>query len=461
MVFCLAANAGTPLFDMQKILDADTLDIKVLQDWHEVDGMTATRQKLVTIRVGELWQGQDYRVPVKMIVPGSRKAKGFHLTGGHQFRQLQQDEQPNGMEVKLLKGGVGLVHTVVQFPKMFGKKDLEDAMHERFIETLEPRYCIHYWAWAASLMRAVTTAYAETDHFKPGKVAVSGGSKNGKSPTVAIIHDKRITALHASVSPMWESPLRLCDRTAWEKLDAFNKRDGIKTKHRFLGGTYGPNFNDEILAAGHSWKDLQQLALRLADDIYISKNFQSLEERGIDMLFHPGTHDFSACDLAWGGAHYPQIPIYLKANSGHGHKTGHPESEKDERNKEAFLLHHFFGGKEKLLEPPSVKTKRKGKKLLVGVKFPNHSKAESGRIWWMYDRGPDGSNAYIRDLFPDDQWKDMKFDSKAKAWVAEIDLKSSAKHIDLFSNHRKTIKYKSRDYPTYISCPYTRIILKD
>lgn len=460
MVLCLTVHAEEALFNMPEILDASTLEVKVLKEWHEVDGAIITRQKLVTIRVAELWKGQDYRVPVRMIVPEKRKAKGFHLTGGHQFAQLQRDVQPRDVEIELLKGGIGLVYTVVQFPRKFGKGELERELHERFIKTLEPRYCIHYWAWAATLMRAVTTAYAEEDYFETGKVAASGGSKNGKSPTIAIIHDKRFTALHASVSPMWESPLRLCDRAAWEELDAFNTRDGVRKKHAFLGGTYGPNFNDEILAAGHSWEDLQQLARRLAVNIYISKNFQALEDRGVDMLFHPGTHDFSACDLAWGGPRYPQIPIYLMTNSGHNQKgKQHPMSEKDQQNMPAFLLHHFFDESEPLLEPPTVEYKKKGNKLLVGVKFPEGSKAESGRIWWMYDRGPDGSNAYVRDLFPDDQWSDMKFDSRAKAWITEISLKPDAKHIDFFSNHRKTIQYKSTDYATYISCPYTRVSL--
>ena len=83
--------------------------------------------------------------------------------------------------------------------------------------------------------------------------------------------------------------------------------------------------------------------------------------------------------------------------------------------------------------------------------------AESGRIWWMYDRGPDGSAAYIRELFGDDQWKEMEYDSGKSIWTVEIDLKSTASHIDFFSNHRKTIQYKSKDYPTYISSPYTRL----
>jgi len=110
-----------------------------------------------------------------------------------------------------------------------------------------------------------------------------------------------------------------------------------------------------------------------------------------------------------------------------------------------------------MLESPSVDYKVKGRKLLVAVKFKPGPKAESGRIWWMYGRGPDGSSAYIRELFPDDQWKEMKYDARRNVWTVEIDLKANVSHIDFFSNHRKTIQYKSKNYPTYISSPYTRV----
>ena len=43
------------IFDMDAICDPSTLDIEVLQDWHRVEGEIETRQKLVTINVGELW----------------------------------------------------------------------------------------------------------------------------------------------------------------------------------------------------------------------------------------------------------------------------------------------------------------------------------------------------------------------------------------------------------------------
>ena len=74
--FCgLLSLQSAPLFNMAKILDASTLKVKVLKDWHEVGGEVATRQKLISIRVGELVPGKEYRVPVRMVVPAKAKAK--------------------------------------------------------------------------------------------------------------------------------------------------------------------------------------------------------------------------------------------------------------------------------------------------------------------------------------------------------------------------------------------------
>jgi len=474
---CLAAQtqtkAASSLFDMHDMLDENTLNTKVLIDWHMVKGEVPTRQKLITIRVGALVPGKEYRVPVRMIVPADRKAEGFHLTGGHVPLQLQRDAPPRGVERELIKGGVGLVYTVVQVLSKSGQAELGEAAKERFIQTLDPKHSVQYWGWPAALMRAVTAAYAEKDHFKVGKVALSGGSKNGASPSVAIIHDKRMTALHASVSPIWDSPLRLCNQAAWNELRAYNQsyvkkirkeNPQIKTgrflNHTFLGGTFGPVYNAQVLDAGHSWQDLEQLAHRMADHVFITRHLKALKAREVDLYFHPGTHDFVAFDMAWGGRHHPEVPVYLRANSGHGKKMGHPAKERNEQNKSAFLLEHFFEDVEPLLKSPSVKSGIKEHRLQVTVTFKAGFRVESGRIWWMYDRGPDGSAAYINELFPDDQWKDMKFDPEQNAWTIQIDLKPNTSHIDFFSNHRKTIKYRSEDYASYLSSPYKRVSLK-
>jgi hypothetical protein len=463
---------SAPLFNMAEMLDASTLEVKVLKDWHVVRGEVSTRQKLVTIRVGELLPGKEYRVPVRMVVPANRKAKGFHLTGGHNPGQFQKDLQPRGVDRTLLAGGVGLVQTVVQVLQVSGQGELGRLADRRFVETLNPHYSIQYWGWPATLMRATTTAYAEKDHFEKGKVAASGGSKNGASPSVALIEDKRLSALHASVSPIWDSPLRLCDPKAWSDLRRANETYAVKLRargepvnterimnHFFLGGTFGPVYNRQALAAGNKWEDLQKIAGEMADHVFVSRHLKTLKERNVDLFFHPGTHDFVAFDLAWGGKHHPQIPIYLKANSGHGIRELHPAAERDEQNKSVFLLHHFFGG-EGLLPPPAVQAKVDEDKIQITVTFPKGAKAESGRIWWMYDRGPDGSAAYIAELFPKEQAAPMKMNPVQNSWSVTLVMKPGHKYIDIFSNHRKRIVRSGRTYNTYISSPYTRLPLQ-
>jgi hypothetical protein len=445
------------VFDMQAINDADTLEIEVLQPWRTVQGPVVTRQKLVTINVGEIWAGQDYRVPVRMVVPADRNAHGFHLTGGNSPVNLQREMRPRGTNLELLKGGVGLVMTVVQEPGSYGKAELGGAAEARFAKTLNPHYKIQYWAWPATLMRAITAAYAETDHFAEGKVAVTGSSKNGASPSMAIIHDERMTALHATVSPIWDSPLRLCDQQAWDQ----HLAEGGQQRG-FSGGHFGPNFNQRALNAGHTWEDLQGFVEDISDQVFISRNIKDLRSRGVEMLFHPGTHDMVAYDMAWGGANHPSIPIYLGANSGHG-KKGHPKIERDQQNKAALLLSHFFPDEfaESLLAPPAIETQIENDILRVTVRFPRNSGDETGRIWWINNRGPDGSPRYLKELIPEENSKEMTRDVKRGVWTTEIKIDSSASRIDIFSNHRKTIKYRGLSYPTYISSPYTRVELSE
>ena len=445
------------VFDMRAISDPGTLEIEVVQPWRTVNGPVVTRQKLVTINVGEIWAGQDYRVPVRMVVPANRKAHGFHLTGGNSPMSLQREVRPRGVNLELLKGGVGLVMTVVQDPGSYGQVELGGAAEARFAKTLNPHYKIQYWAWPATLMRAVTTAYAEEEYFDEGKVAVTGASKNGASPSMAIIHDDRMTALHATVSPIWDSPLRLCDEKARDR----HRAEGGQQRG-FSGGHFGPNFNQRALNAGHTWKDLQGFAEDISEQVFVSRNIKDLRGRGVEMLFHPGTHDIVAYDMAWGGTHHPSIPIYLGANSGHG-KKGHPEIEHDQQNKAALLLRHFFPDEfsETLLSSPTIETKVENDVLRVTVRFPPNAGEETGRIWWIYDRGPDGSPRYLKELIPDNNSKEMGREAKTGAWTTEIKIDPSATRIDVFSNHRKTMKYREFNYPTYISSPYTRVELSE
>lgn len=444
------------VFDMDAIRNASSLKTEVIQDWRTVSGPVITRQKLVTINVGEIWPGQEYRVPVRMVVPASGKARGFHLTGGNSPRTLERETRPRGHDLELLQGGVGLVKTVVQEPGTYGQAELGRESEARFATTLNPRHKIQYWAWPATLMRAVTAAYAETAHFETGKIAVTGASKNGASPSMAIIHDERMTAVHATVSPIWDSPLRLCDQKTWDRhLSEGGQQRG------FSGGHFGPNFNQRVLDAGHTWEDLQTFATDISDQVFISRNLDVLRRRKVEMLFHPGTHDMVAYDMVWGGSHYPSIPVYLGANTGHG-KRGHAKTERDQQNKSAFLLRHFFPDKvtEPLLAPPSIETQIVGDVLSVTVQFPPDSGEETGRIWWITNRGPDGSPRYLQELIPDEYSAEMAHDSNRGVWTAEISIAPDAARVDLFSNHRKTIMYRDSSYSTYISSPYTRVEIR-
>jgi len=450
--FTILSIGQEALFDMEQIRDALTLETEVIDDWHQVGGEVPTRQKFMTIRVGELWPGQDYRVPVRLIVPLDRKATGFHLTGGHNMKVIEKDITPRPYDRELIEEGVGLVFTMVQDPAMLGQKELGDEMNRRFIETLDPHYSIQYWGWPATLMRAVTAAYEERDFFDKGKVAVSGASKNGASASVALISDHRITAQHSTVGPIWDSPLRLCDRDAWDLLEK-----KYKEEHFFLGGTFGPIYNRNALEAGHSWEDLQNLANRVADQIFISRNLDQLARRNVDMLFHPGTHDFVAFDLPWGGAHFPLIPLYLEANTGHGYRNGLSPGNRKQQNLHAFLLDHFFKNTDPLLKTPELNYEIKDSTLKVTVRFKPGSGENSGRIFWMFDRAPEGSIAYLQALFPEDQWKEMAL--AEGAWTAEIALPGQASSIDFFSTHGKVIYLKPRAYQTYLSSPYTRVNL--
>ena len=200
------------MFTIEEILDESTLEIKILEDWH-VDKITGTtRQKVIEINVAEWWPGQDYRVPVRLIVPRNSKAKGFHITGTHTVGLLMNDSKPNDFQKKLLSNGVGIVKTVVKsFSQIPGKESLQKEMMKKFMKDLNPRYNT-IWIWSMTLMRATTAAYTEVDHFEKGKVAGSGGSKSGISPAVALINDQRFTATCSSVAFAYYSPVRRLDK---------------------------------------------------------------------------------------------------------------------------------------------------------------------------------------------------------------------------------------------------------
>ena len=201
LAFAITLKAEeNPIFNPEEILDESTLETKTLKDWHPVG---ATRQKLIEINVAEWWPEQDYRIPVRLIVPLESKAKGFSITGSNAYEGLMRGSKLSDFETKLLANGVGIVKTHVKaFRQIPGKQGLEQKMMRQFMKDLNPRYTV-LWMWSMTLMRATTAAYAETDYFERGKVAGSGSSKNGMSPAVALINDDRFTATCSNHAPAY------------------------------------------------------------------------------------------------------------------------------------------------------------------------------------------------------------------------------------------------------------------
>jgi hypothetical protein len=451
------------IFNTEEILDENTLETKTLQDWHPVG---ATRQKLIEINVAQWWPGQDYRIPVRLIVPLEGKAKGFSITGANPYETLIKDARPTDFQAKLLAGGVGIVKTHVKaFRQIPGKQGLEQKMRRVFMKDLNPRYTT-LWIWSMTLMRATTAAYAETDYFEKGKVTGSGSSKNGISPAVALINDERFTATCSDHAFAYYSPTRRADREEMAKANAANKAffEAVKAGDIDLDQKRGKiyqrvmvgsesSMDKMALKAGRSMDEMQTFADRLWSSVCVAENWDRLMERGVDVLFQPGTHDYVAYDVLWGAQNHPQLPVYYKPSGGHS-QTPHVAAAKDEQNRDAFLWHHFFGG-DPLMKPSASSHKVDKDKLSVRVSFDEGPKPISGRIWWIYDRAPAGSAPFLHAPIPEDQWADMERDPKTGSWTATIPLQKGASRIDFFSNHG----HMSNGYKQYLSSPYTRVEL--
>ncbi|MBL4690012.1 MAG: dienelactone hydrolase family protein [Rhodospirillales bacterium] len=451
------------IFNTEEILDENTLETKTLQDWHPVG---ATRQKLIEINVAQWWPGQDYRIPVRLIVPLEGKAKGFSITGANPYETLMKDARPTDFQAKLLAGGVGIVKTHVKaFRQIPGKQGLEQKMRRVFMKDLNPRYTT-LWIWSMTLMRATTAAYAETDYFEKGKVAGSGSSKNGISPAVALINDERFTATCSDHAFAYYSPTRRADREEVAKADAANKAffEAVKAGDIELEQQRGKiyqrvmvgserSMDKMALKAGRSMDEFHDMKDRLLSSVCVAENWDRLMERGVDVLFQPGTHDYVAYDVLWGAQNHPQLPVYYKPSGGHS-QTPHVAAAKDEQNRDAFLWHHFFGG-DPLMKPPTSSHKVDKDKLSVSVSFNEGPQPISGRIWWIYDRAPAGSAPFLHVQIPEDQWADMERDPKTGSWTATIPLQEGASRVDFFTNHG----HMSNGYQQYLSSPYTRVEL--
>jgi len=150
----------------------------------------------------------------------------------------------------------------------------------------------------------------------------------------------------------------------------------------------------------------------------------------------------------------------LKSEQRAQQENAPPAAERDEQNKAAFLLAHFFDDVELLLEPPTIAHRVDGGSLDVSrsdskrIPFKENLGVVSGRTCWLYNRPPEGSTGYLREMIPNN-WAEITCDKE----TARIGLDTKAFRFDFFNNHRKTICRGSDANATCVSCPYARVKL--
>ena len=444
-------------FHMPTLTDTSTLDVIVLEDWH-VDSINGTtRQKLITIHVDNWWMGVEIRVPVRLIAPLEGSVNGFVISGA--ALPDTGDMQLFAGEQVAIDGGVGVVKTKIKAINQYPGLPSTSTLRNRFLEDLDWRYTDLY-LWSAIMMRSITAVF-DDDVFRAGPVIAYGGSKNGIAPLISSIHDERIIAVRSNVAFTAFSPIRANDQTA---VAAVAAADSDFDSTRIAGLAQGDqpwNYYNKgyrsfaallDLARASVWSeaDIQTSIDRVADDFYVSENWDQLAARGVDYFSLPGSHDWVAYDVPGTSTILPDLRTYILPNGGHD-RPGHPEAPADSVNA-AFFAEQLFGANGGL-EIPNIATTVNGTNLDVTVTFPDGGVPEDSRIFWMYDRQPDGSSWYLYDLLPEANWTTMA--GSGSSWTASISLEPGRTAIDLITTH--TVTVGANTIP--ISAPYTRVAL--
>ena len=448
-------------FHMPTITDVSTLDVIVLEDWHVDSFDGTTRQKLIDIHVDDWWDGVEIRVPVRLIVPLEGTVSGFVIGGkGGPGDGDQQLFVSDGTRVAI-NGGVGVVTPMITSIRNYPDLPSTEAVRSRFIETLDYRYS-ELFLWSSILMRSITAAF-DDDLFLPGPVIAHGNSKNGISPLISSIHDERITAVRATHAFTALSPIRAGDPDARAEVaasdaDFDSARDaglppGDQWWAYYLKGVRSSDpLLDEIRAYGWTEAEMEAAFDRVIDDLYVSENWDQLVDRGVEIFSLPGSHDWVAYDVPSTSEILPGLRTYIVPNGGHS-RDGHPEAPSNDVNA-GFFAEQLFGA-DGGLETPDITSVVNGAWLDVTVTFPGGGVPEDSRVFWMYDREPDGSSWYLYDLFPDDNWAVMA--GGGSTWSVSIPLEQGRTTIDLVTTHTVTVD----GFTIPISAPYTRVTLDE
>ena len=96
--------------------------------------------------------------------------------------------------------------------------------------------------------------------------------------------------------------------------------------------------------------------------------------------------------------------------------------------------------------------------LLESVKIPSRVELAGPLHLYFFQRSK-LCRRYLSEPIPDDNFAEMHYDEERGVWVAEIELDTHAEQIDFFSNYLSRVKHNGRAYETYLSSPYTRVVL--
>ena len=453
---CVVGPTPDEPFHMPTMTDTTTLDVVVVEDWHvdTIDG--TTRQKLIDIHVDDWWQGVEIRGPVRFVVPLEGTVEGFIISGSGLDENSDGDTPVSASDRVALDAGAGVVMTKIKSLGYYLDLPPEGVLRARFGETLDWRYS-EYFLWGAIMMRSITAAFDE-ELFQPGPVIAYGNSKNGLTPLIASIHDERITAVRSTHAFTTDTPIRAHDPDAVAEVEAADQdfadaRDAGLPPGDQDWSYYAKGFSNLVEAAttvGWTTDEVLTAIDRIADDLYVSENWDELTKRGVEIFSIPGSHDWVAYDVPGTGVILPGLRTYIVPNGGHG-RNGHPEA--PSKNVDAAFFAEQLTDADGGLETPEIFTAIDGDTLEVTVTFPAGGEPEESKIFWMYDRGPDGSAWYLYDVFPEENWAEMS--GSESTWTASIPIESGHTSIDLVTTHTVTVG----DNIIPISAPYTRVEL--
>ena len=293
-----------------------------------------------------------------------------------------------------IDGGVGVVTPMITGLGNYPDLPSEFVLRGRFIETLDYRYT-EFFLWSSIMMRSITAAFDDS-LFEPGPVIAHGNSKNGIAPLISSIHDVRITAVRSTHAFTALTPVRAGDPDAVAEVVAADEEFDLAVAaglpagdqpwdHYLKGFRSGAEFRAAVRAYGWTEAELQAAFDGVADDLYVSENWEQLTDRGVEIFSLPGSHDWVAYDVPGTSTVLPGLRTYIVPNGGHD-RSGHPEAPTNGVNP-AFFAEQLFGAGGGL-ETPEISAVVNGAELDVTVTFPEGGEPEESRVFWMYDREP-------------------------------------------------------------------------